>query len=112
MLTAAEVAVILGLKPRTVYDLHASGALTGYRFGRAVRFEPQDVERYRASCRSHGTNETSAGVTSSTVTSKAVVTELLSCFQKAGVKPKLTRSTGRKARDSTPLELAYNGPTR
>ena len=41
MLTAAEVAVILGLKPRTVYDLHASGALTGYRFGRAVRYALQ-----------------------------------------------------------------------
>ena len=112
MLTAAEVAAILGLKPRTVYDLHASGALTGYRFGRAVRFEPEDVERYRESCRSHGTSESSAGALRSTVTSRAVVSELQSCFQRAGVKPKLTRSTDRKARASTPLELAYNGPTR
>lgn len=45
MLTAAEVARLLGLKPRTVYDLAASGALPSYRPAPgAVRFNSADVE--------------------------------------------------------------------
>lgn len=48
MLTAAEVARLLGLKPRTVYDLASSGKLPFYRPAPgAVRFDPADVEAYR-----------------------------------------------------------------
>lgn len=49
MLTAANVAQQLGIGARTVYALHAAGALPGYRFGRAVRFAPADVEAYKLS---------------------------------------------------------------
>lgn len=76
MLTASEVARLLGLKPRTVYAL----GLPCYRFGRAVRFDPADVEAYRASCRSAGTPATSAGATNSTATFKAAATDLAACF--------------------------------
>lgn len=48
MLTAADVARTLGISARAVYDLAASGAIPTYRFGRAVRFDPADVEAYRA----------------------------------------------------------------
>lgn len=111
MLTAAEVGVQLGISARTVYDLHASGAIPGYRFGRAVRFEQPDVDAYRKSCRSAGTSATNAGALNSTASSRVVVAELQSCFQRAGVKPKLTPSTVRRVRASMPLELAYSEKT-
>jgi len=50
MLTADQVAAILGLKRRTVYDLAASGALPSFRPAPgAVRFDPADVEAYHPS---------------------------------------------------------------
>lgn len=48
MLTAAAVADMLGLKPRTVYDLARRGELASYRFGAALRFDHADVEAYKA----------------------------------------------------------------
>ena len=52
MLTAAEVARMLGLKPDAVRKLASSGALPCYRFGpKAVRFDEEDVEAYRRSLR-------------------------------------------------------------
>ena len=68
MLTAAEAAELLGLKPRTVYQRAAARLRACYRMGvgrGGVRFKPEDVEAYRESCRSDGTRETSAGATSS-----------------------------------------------
>lgn len=43
MLTAQHVAQQLGISARLVYDLHRRGALPGYRFGGALRFDPADV---------------------------------------------------------------------
>jgi excisionase family DNA binding protein len=111
MLTAAEVARCLKISKRMVYELHASGTLAGYRFGRNVRFASSDVDTYRASCRSVGTNRTSAGATSSTAAFKAAATGLAASFRAAGLKPKLTRSTARRARASTPLQLACSDKT-
>lgn len=51
MLTAKEVAALLGLSARKVYELASSGKLPSYRFGDAVRFDPVDVEAFKASCR-------------------------------------------------------------
>jgi hypothetical protein len=70
-----------------------------YRFGRAVRWAQSDVEVYKASCLSAGTPGTRGGVSSSTVTMKAAGTGLASYFLRAGVKPKLTPTTGKKAGD-------------
>lgn len=47
MLTAAQVAPLLGLSVRAVYDLARKGHLTHYRFGTAVRFDARDLEAYR-----------------------------------------------------------------
>jgi excisionase family DNA binding protein len=50
MLTASEVAASLKISKSLVYELHASGALPGYRFGaRTVRFDQADVDAYRIS---------------------------------------------------------------
>lgn len=51
MINAKAVGLLLGLSATKVYDLARSGALVSYRFGGAVRFDPQDVEAYKQSCR-------------------------------------------------------------
>ena len=52
MLTAAQVAQQLGISERSVYALAAAKKIAHHRFGRAVRFAPEDVEAYREACRS------------------------------------------------------------
>ena len=69
MLTAGEVAALLGLKPRTIYQLADSGALACYRMGGsggAVRFDLADVEAYRQGCRSTRTRPPGNGASTST----------------------------------------------
>jgi len=109
LLTASDVGRQLGISRRAVYDLAYSGRLICYRVGAndgAMRFAPADVESYLASCRSTGQKLTSAGALSSTATLRAADTDLLDCFRKAGVKPRLTRSTEPKPRACTALHLA------
>jgi excisionase family DNA binding protein len=43
LLTAAELAGYLGLKPGTVLDKWERGELPGYKFGRVVRFDLEEV---------------------------------------------------------------------
>jgi excisionase family DNA binding protein len=105
MMKASQVAESLGLAKRTVYELHATGKLAGYRFGSAVRFDPTDVETFRTSCRSAGTPETSAGATNLTASLKAADSGLAAYFQKAGVKPRPTPSTAKSRAASTRLQL-------
>ena len=67
MLTPAEVATLLGLKPRTVYDIPPD-RLPRYQAGPgcAVRYEPADVAAYKASlCRSTATRSQGVGASSS-----------------------------------------------
>ena len=47
LLTAADVAEILGKHPRTILVLADRGELAAIRLGhRTVRFDPADVQRY------------------------------------------------------------------
>jgi excisionase family DNA binding protein len=43
LLTARELADYLGLKPGTVLDKWERGEFPGYKFGRAVRFDLEEV---------------------------------------------------------------------
>ena len=43
LLTARELADYLGLKPGTILDKWERGELPGYRFGRAVRFDLDEI---------------------------------------------------------------------
>jgi excisionase family DNA binding protein len=43
LLTASELAAYLGLKPGTVLDKWERGELPGFKFGRAVRFDLEEV---------------------------------------------------------------------
>jgi excisionase family DNA binding protein len=112
VLTAAQVASQLGLSKRKVYDLARTGELVSYRFGDAVRFDPDDVERYKAACRSNGTSATSAGGGSSAAVWRASATGIVDYFRRAGVEPKLTPSTVPKPLASPQLRLASTKPTR
>jgi excisionase family DNA binding protein len=90
MLTAAEVATQLGLSPRAVYELHASGRLPGYRFGRAVRFEPADVEAFKAACRT--VLPSHVLVPRSAVALNTAPADLAAYFKAAGLKPKIRKT--------------------
>jgi excisionase family DNA binding protein len=43
LLTARELAEAIGLKPATVLDKWEQGEFPGYRFGRAVRFDLNEI---------------------------------------------------------------------
>lgn len=67
LLTARELADYLGLKPGTVLDKWERGELPGFKFGRSVRF---DLEEVLASGRpSNIPSRTSSGTLSSITTS-------------------------------------------
>ena len=46
LLSPAEVAERLGLSRPHVYTLAAAGKIRSIKFGKAVRFDPKDVERF------------------------------------------------------------------
>ncbi len=43
LLTARELAEYLGLRPATILDKWERGELPGYKFGRAVRFDLDEI---------------------------------------------------------------------
>ena len=43
LITARELGEALGLKPGTILDRWERGELPGYKFGRAVRFDLEEV---------------------------------------------------------------------
>lgn len=43
LLTARELGEVLGLAPATILDKWERGELPGYKFGRAVRFDLEEV---------------------------------------------------------------------
>lgn len=46
LLSPAEVAARLGLSRAHVYTMATAGKIRSIKFGRAVRFDPKDVERF------------------------------------------------------------------
>lgn len=51
MLTAAQVAAMLGISPHDVYKLVSSRRITYCRFGSALRFDLADVQAYKRTLR-------------------------------------------------------------
>jgi excisionase family DNA binding protein len=43
LVTASELAEAIGLKPGTILDRWERGELPGYRFGRSVRFDLEEI---------------------------------------------------------------------
>lgn len=108
LLTAAQVATLLGLSVRAVYDLAASGELPSYRFGSAVRFAPEDVESYKTRCRSFGTKRESVSAINCTGLSTGAESALIAHFRRRGIAPRPTSSTGSKQAESSPSSTASN----
>ena len=86
---APEVADLLDLSVRKVYELADSGELVSYRHGRALRFDLADVEEYKAKCRSHGTKRASVGnISYAELSAPGVESALIERFRAAGVEPR------------------------
>jgi excisionase family DNA binding protein len=69
LLTARELADYLGLAPATILDKWERGELPGFKFGRAVRFELEEVlavGRTHSGLPSRITSSMFSGITSST----------------------------------------------
>ncbi len=100
---AREVADLLDVSVRKVYELADSGDLVSYRYGSAVRFELADVEEYKSRCRSHGTKRESVGNTSfAELSAPGVESALIERFRAGGVEPRLKRMTTAKRPDCSP----------
>ncbi len=54
LITVAQLCAAFALGKSTLYELHRSGRLPGYRIGGALRFDVQEVKRYLDSCREGG----------------------------------------------------------
>jgi excisionase family DNA binding protein len=110
LLTARQVAPLLGLSARKVYALAAAGEIACHRFGASVRFDPSDLDNYKAACRSPATTR-AAGSTSLTASLPEAASGLTAYFRKAGRAPKPKPSTSEKRRGSTNLQLVATGPS-
>ena len=51
LVTARQLAEVLGLSASTVLDMWERGELPGFKIGRAVRFRPSEVEAWLEGCR-------------------------------------------------------------
>lgn len=95
LITAQDVAARLGISRRMVYDLAATGALPSYRFGDAVRFDPADVEAYKQACRVQR-DPVRGRAPAVTLKLSDPDDDLRRYFERAGVRPRLTRPGPRK----------------
>jgi len=50
-LSTGEAAARLGITPRTLYRFVDEGQLPAYRFGRVIRLQAADVDRFIEACR-------------------------------------------------------------
>ncbi len=100
LITAAEVARLLGIKARTVYDIAYSGRLTCYRIGGAVRFDPVDVEAFKQSCRVDARHPTPQRPSRAGVNLTGLLadphTDLLRFFESRGVRVRAAPVTAAK----------------
>ena len=104
MLTATQAAQALGVSKRHLYQLSSAKKIACYRFGSAVRFDPQDIEAYKQSCRSPATTP-DAGSINLIVSSPGTESALIDYFHRAGRAIKPSRSTSGKRRGSLMLQL-------
>jgi excisionase family DNA binding protein len=51
LVTARDLADLLGLSASTILDMWERGDLPGFKIGRAVRFRPSEVEAWLEGCR-------------------------------------------------------------
>lgn len=112
-MNAKQAALRLGVSARQVYDLAApNGPIACMRIGRRVVFEEPDIEEYKRKCRYIATvNAVSSFSSSTAVLQVRVASGLESAFQRLGLKPRLTPSTGRSPRGCTRSRPERQVPT-
>lgn len=95
MLNAAQAAEILGISARLVYAQSApAGPIPCYRIGTRISFDESEIQEYKKSCQCIETKKRVATSLNSTVTLTASGSGLENAFQRLGIKPRLTPSTG------------------
>ena len=103
MLNAAQAAEILGISARLVYAQAApAGPIPCYRIGARISFDESEIQEYKKSCQCTEIKKQDAIALRSTVTLTARGSEPESYFLKLGLKPRLTPTTAKNRRDSTP----------
>jgi len=94
MITAGEVATLLGVSRGTVYDLAApKGPIPCVRLGlRCIRFNRPDIEAHILAC-THSQEAPKFKLKTSARPVKLKISEPLNCFEKRGLKvrPKISR---------------------
>jgi excisionase family DNA binding protein len=106
LINVAEAAELLGLRPRTVYDLARAGTLPHYRPAPgAVRFALADIEAHLAACRSTGTKPAPAGGMSSAALLTDADAALQSYFRQRGRGSRQKPTPASATPTSTPLRL-------
>lgn len=93
LITAREVGAMLGISARAVYDI-PDEELPRFRLGAgrgAVRFDPSDVEAYKAACRSTSRPALSPIARPGSVSLRPydADSELMALFAARGIRPKL-----------------------
>ena len=91
MLNAKEAAERLGISRGMIYALAApTDPIPCQRIGRTVRFEIEDIDAYKESCRHAPAKQKVAGVSTMTISySTPGESGLVSHFRKAGIEPKM-----------------------
>ena len=100
------------MSARKIYELHDSGALRGYRFGRAVRFDQADVDAYVSHCRTPlpPVVHTSLRSVRLRVHLPGDESELARSFHAGGLVPRLAPITTSRRRDRKQSGASGNGP--
>ena len=111
IIKATEAAQRLGVSKRHLYQLAAAKKIACYRFGSAVRFDPQDIEAFKQSCRSPATTP-DAGSINLIVSSPVSESALIDYFHKAGRAPRRSHSTRERQRGSSTLQLVAQNQSR
>lgn len=102
-MNADQAAEVLGVSRRQVYALAAPGGpIPCTRIGKRIIFDMPDILEFKQSCRSTATNNRVRLSLSSRAVSTGSASGLQSAFLALGIKPKLTHSTGKSRRSSTP----------
>ena len=98
LLTARQVAEQLAVSQRFVYDLAARGDLPVIRLGAVLRFDQADVEAFVQASRVPAAVKPSAANAGRAATVRPSAPDIMTCFRRAGVKPRLEKPARGNAR--------------
>ncbi len=98
LLTARQVAEELAVSQSMVYALAARGEIPAVRIGTALRFEPADVEAFVQASKIPAAVKPSAANAGRPANVRPSAPDIMDCFRRAGVKPRLEKPARGNAR--------------